>query len=475
MGVEETVSGRKTPSRLRPANENSTSLRKKSPGRPRPATDSASDIKNDERLRTPTKTRKVLNSDSLYQPQTPEQQQRTTAVTENQELRTLKERTAPDPPATLPRPEQEPRSPDPPALTFGIKDTARFSTPARARRKVDGTAAEQIPSARRTPQRERQNSQLPAVRDARQIRERSFSPASRLRRALSRTPPRDRADKQNSVPRLKRNAISQSPPRERLSRTKSGSLSPAPRRPSSRGRSTLENISTETMPKRPISRGKRRLSSGDSKGCRKNDSDTTQGGTVLHIHQNSSGSQDSSSNTKTPNSLRRKIGAASRHSPDSDAASTRSRTPTRIRRRNRMEQLDAPKTEQLTGKVSIRPRRRGGDRDTSSGTAASENAVLRVVSPSKGETPSIRRKTPTRARPASRTLTPTKQRTKVSALPRFASERKFAPDPPGDQKTKARSQSVNRSRQSRTQARALVASASAHSNKDSHLLREFFD
>ena len=101
-------------------------------------------------------------------------------------------------------------------------------------------------------------------------------------------------------------------------------------------------------------------------------------------------------------------------------------------------------------KITLRARRRGGgDRDDSTGTTYSETPTL-------ASAPEMARKPrPLRGRAPARGRTPTKTRKKDPAFPRHVSDRRLhAPDPPGDDRSKLRSQSVNRSRRSRSQTRS---------------------
>jgi len=349
-----------------------------------------------------------------------------------------KQRLAPDPPAAthgLTKPSQ---TPDPPATTRNVGDTNRQSTPTRVRR-IFYAATERVASACRTPPRERGNTPQSPGREGKSMRERSFSPFSRLRMLGSRTPPRqrliDESEEQDGshTPSLR---VSQSPPKERTAQNESDSLLPIP---------VLDSLSS--LPERSASRGRRRSSSSVPRK-----SEDTSETAVSQIRQNSIGSQNSlASKTRNTTIPKRKIGIDSVGSAETDEKHGRTKTPTRVRGANNGSpvHLEAPK------KVSIRPRRRGGsvnvDRESSSGTALSEKPS--PATPNNDDNSrKVRKRTPTRGRQPTRTQTPTKTRKK--RLVRGSSEKQLrAPDPPGVNNSKLRAQSATRIGRSNSQPR----------------------
>ena len=502
--------GKRTPTRVRPAVENgSTPVRRKTPTRLRSRLDDGSGTQG---KKTPPRVRPGLDVSGEaptwiipgFESKNKDSQRQNTPTK-------LRAPAQPEPPCRIqspvkpnakltedgsdytssPVPSKERLAPDPPAATHGLAqpskilaathnvgDANRHSTPTRVRRMFDA-AAERVASACRTPPRERASTAQSPAREGRPMRERSFSPFSRLRLLGSRTPPRqrliDESDQRGGTRTPTRRVSSQSPPKERPVQLGSDTLSSVPVEQAIEEQSTQKNNdSLSSLPQRPTSRGRRR-----SSGSLPRKSDESFETAVSHIRQNSIGSQNSlASKTKTPTLLKRKIGIdQSTGSSETDAKPTRTKTPTRVRRgsRGNPAEGETPKKEgQPTGRVSIRPRRRGGpvggDRESSSGIAISERTTL--TTSNEDSTRKVRRRTPTRGRQPTRPQTPTKSRKTRPVVTRGSSDRQVrAPDPPGVNKSKLRSQSASRTGRSNSQPR----SRNGEHPVDGHPLADFFD
>jgi len=451
---------RKTPTRLRSRLDNEgASQWKKTPTRVRKGVDVSGQAsscansgleppgENDQRQNTPTK---------LRSPGQPELQSLTENPVRINGLPTEigqtytspnsdpdKERSAPDPPAATHGLALDSEGFDPPATTRDVGDTNRQSTPTRVRKMFDA-AAERVVSACRTPPRERLKATQSPGRGGKSMRDRSFSPFSRLRMLGSRTPPRQRLidesdGREGSRPPSRR--VSQSPTQERPAPSESETLSPIP---------VLDSLSSPS--ERPLSRGRRR-SSGSASRKSEDTSDTA----VSQNRQNSIGSQNSlASKSRSTIIPKRKMGIdQSVGSFESDEKPGRTKTPTRgLRAKNgNPVEVEDPK------KVSIRPRRRGGsasvDRESSSGTTLSEKPSSALLNTDNARR-KVRRRTPTRDRqPVTDPLqTPTKSQKKRPAVVRGSSERQFgAPDPPGVNNSKIRTPSSSRPGRSKSQPR----------------------